>query len=91
MDDDASDDDVTTLGGPVELIDGQLTMRIPLSVGGDAFVDCARGIGQVDGNDLVVIIPEWLGTKLGILDGTQVVFDNRNGKFNIYVEHGTVQ
>jgi len=85
------DDDVTTLGGPVELIDGRFTMRIPLSAGGDALVDCARGIGHVDGNDLVVIIPEWLATKLGILHGTEVVVDNRNGKFNIYPEYGTVQ
>ena len=89
--DDQSDDSVTTLGGPVELIDGRLMMRIPLASGGDQFVSCARGIGHVEGSDLVVVIPQWLATKLGILDGTQVVIDNRNGKFNIYPEYGTVQ
>ena len=86
--DDPEDNDVTTLGGSVEEIAGNLMMRIPLEAGGDHFIDCSRGIGQVVGSELQVIIPVWLAEKLGIIAGTEVVVDNRNGKFNIYPQHG---
>ena len=75
-------DDITSLEGPVERIDGKLVLLIPLEHGA-ALVECARGIGQVEGEDLVVTIPEWLAEKLSINDGSTVVVDNRNGKFNI--------
>jgi len=77
------EDYVTCLDGPVERIDGQLVLRIPLDAGGDDLHDVARGISRIDGDCLEVRIPDWLAEKLGIWEGTIVTVDNRNGKFNI--------
>ena len=77
------DEDVTSLQGPLEEIDGRLMLRIPLDAGGHAFVDCARGIGHVEGEYLVVVIQDWLAKKLGIRAGSIVAVENEAGKFNI--------
>ena len=76
-------DDITSLEGPVERVEGKLTLRIPLAAGGQALAPCARGVSEIDGEDLKVTIPEWLAEKLGIHEGSLVIVDNRNGKFNI--------
>jgi hypothetical protein len=76
-------DDITSLEGPVETIDGKLVLQIPLAYGGAALLACSRGIGQVRGADLVVTIPDWLAKMLSIKDGSEAVVDNRDGKFNI--------
>lgn len=75
--------DFTSLKGPVETVDGKLVLLIPLEAGGNTLLPFARGIGEVDGENLKVTIPEWLATRLGIQDGSQVFVDNENGKFNI--------
>jgi hypothetical protein len=74
--------DITSLEGPVELFNGQLTLRIPLAAGGDKFVQCARGIGHVDGEYLNIVIQPWLAEKLRIAAGSLVFVDNRDGKLN---------
>lgn len=78
-------DDVTRVEGPVELLDGKLTLMIPLDAGGAEFLDCSRGIGVVENEFLRVTIPDWLAAKLGIYEGTLVSVDNANGKFNLRV------
>jgi hypothetical protein len=77
-------DSVFTLQGPVEKIDGKLTLRIPLVAGGDQFVECSRGISEIDGEFLKITIPEWLSGMLRIDEGSVVKVDNENGKFNIH-------
>jgi len=77
-------DSVFTLQGPVEKIDGKLTLRIPLVAGGDLFVGCSRGISEIDGEFLKITIPEWLSGMLRIDEGSVVKVDNENGKFNIH-------
>ena len=76
-------EEITSLEGPVEMIEGKLTLLVPLAAGGDQLVDCSRGIATVEGEFLKVIIQDWLAAKLGIYEGRLVVIDNRNGKFNI--------
>ena len=76
--------EIISLDGPVEEIDDELVLLIPLEVGGDALADRARGIGIVEGDFLKVTISQWLATKLGITAGTIVNVNNKNGKFNIY-------
>ena len=76
-------DDIVSLQGPVELLDGKFTLRIPLDAGGATLRAAARGISSIDGEFLSVIIPDWLAEKLGITDGSLVAVDNRHGKFNI--------
>ena len=76
--------DVRSLQGPVEKIDGKLVLRIPLEAGGSEFIDCSRGISEVEGNNLKIVIPEWLAGMLRIDEGSVVSVDNANGKFNIH-------
>ena len=76
-------DELVSLQGPVERIDGQLTLRIPRDVGGDALYQVATKISSLDEECLNVVIPDWLAAKLGIVDGSIVAVDNRNHKFNI--------
>ena len=75
--------DSISIEGPVELIDGNLTLRIPLPVGGDKLAPLACGIGEIDGDYLCVIIKPWLAEKLRIAAGSLVVVDNKNGTFTI--------
>jgi hypothetical protein len=65
------------------MIDGNLTLRIPLSVGGDKLAPLARGIGQIEGDCLCVVIKPWLAEKLRIEAGSLIVVDNKNGKLTI--------
>ena len=67
----------------MELEDGKLTIRIPLDAGGDQLAPFAKGIGEVQGDDLVVVIQPWLATMLKIEAGSLVFVDNANGKFNV--------
>jgi hypothetical protein len=60
--------DIVSIEGPVELHNGQLILRIPLVEGGDKLAPFVRGIGQVEGDDLVVVIQPWLGQQLGIAE-----------------------
>jgi hypothetical protein len=76
-------DNVTSLSGPVEKIDGKLVLRVPLEVGGKELVACSKGIGEINGECLSIHIMDWLAKKLGISEGSTVVVDNANGKFNI--------
>jgi hypothetical protein len=76
-------DELISLQGPVEKIDGKLVLLIPLEAGGDRLITCSRGISEVDGDCLKVVIQDWLADKLRITEGSLVSVDNRNGKFNI--------
>jgi hypothetical protein len=76
-------DQITTLEGPVDRVDGALVLQIPLEYGGAALADSARGISKIQGEDLIITIPDWLAEKLGITERVTVIVDNRGGKFNI--------
>lgn len=80
---DSDADDVITLQGPVERIDGKLALLIPLNEGGDKFVECCRGISEVEGDTLKITIQEWLAGMLRIEEGDLVSIDNADAKFNI--------
>ena len=80
-----NEDDITSLQGPVEEINGKLMLRIPLDVGGDRLQEASRGISSIDGNFLCVAIPDWLADDLRLTAGSLVSVDNRSGKFNIHV------
>ena len=73
-----------SLEGPVEKLDGKLDLVIPLEAGGNQLIACSRGISEVKGENLVVIIPEWLSGMLRIEEGDIVAIDNLDGKFNIH-------
>jgi hypothetical protein len=68
----------------VEKIDGKLILRIPLEAGGSELLECSRGISEVEGDYLKILIPEWLAGVLRIDEGSLVSVDNANDKFNIH-------
>jgi len=76
-------DDVFSLQGPVEKVDGKLTLMIPLEAGGNQFIECSRGISEIQREFLKIIIPEWLAGMLRIEEGDLVSIDNGNGKLSI--------
>lgn len=76
-------DEVTSLAGPVERVDGKLTLVIPLSAGGDQLYPFCKEISQVSDGYLKIAIPDWLAGTLRIEEGSLVSVDNRNGKLNI--------
>ena len=76
-------DDVISLQGPVEKLDGKLVLRIPLEAGGDQFIDCSRGVSEIKGEFLEITIQEWLAGMLRIDEGSIVSVNNANGKLNI--------
>jgi hypothetical protein len=69
--------------GPIEQIDGQLVLLIPLDAGGADLAPFATGISEIVGDVLRVDIPDWIARKLNLTIGTIVEVDNANGKFNI--------
>jgi hypothetical protein len=69
--------------GPIEEIDGQLVLLIPLEFGGRDLAANAAGIGEIVGDVLRVDIPDWLAQRLNLSVGTIVDIDNTDGKFNI--------
>jgi hypothetical protein len=75
--------EVFSLQGPVEKIDGKLMLRIPPAAGADQFIECSKGISEIDGEFLSITIPEWLSGLLRIEEGSVVTVNNANGKFNI--------
>jgi len=87
-----STENFTSLQGPVEKTDGKLVLYIPLSAGGNQFIECSKGIFEVEGEFLKIVIPEWLAGMLRIEDGSLVKVDNKDGKFNIHpVDPGPIQ
>jgi len=85
------DEDVVSLKGPVEKVNGKLVLRIPLVVGGEELVQCSRGISSIEGDDLVITIPDWLAQKLGIGQGSWVHVDNHDGEFHLQLASETDQ
>lgn len=74
---------LTSLQGPVLKIDGELVLVIPLDAGGNELIDCSRGISEVQGDFLRIVIPEWLAGMLRIDEGDLVCVDNSDGKLHI--------
>jgi hypothetical protein len=75
--------DIVSLYGPIEREGSRLVIRIPLDQGGGDLHLVCQQISEIDGDDLVVPIPDWLAEKIQVGEGTMVYVDNRGGKFNI--------
>ena len=75
--------EVVWLEGPVKVVDGELALLIPLEAGGSALAPLAKGIGEIDGEFLKVVIRPWLAEKLRIEAGSLVIVDNESKKFRI--------
>ena len=73
----------TSLQGPVLMVNGKLTLMIPLEDGGAQFEACSRGISEVEGSCLKIAIPDWLAGVLRIDEGDIVSVSNWDGKLHI--------
>ena len=73
----------TSLQGPVLLVNGKLTLMIPLEDGGSEHVACSRGISEGAGSCLKIAIPDWLAGMLRIDEGDIVRVSNWDGKLRI--------
>ena len=69
--------------GPVLRVNGELMLVIPLDHGGRELIECSRGISEVQGMFLKVVIPEWLAGMLRMEEGDLVCIHNSDGKFHI--------
>jgi hypothetical protein len=72
-----------SLEGPVLKIDGKLVLIIPLAAGGVDLMECSRGISEVQGEFLKIVIPEWLARMLRIEEGDLVCVEDADGRFHI--------
>ena len=72
-----------SIGGPLESVDGKMLLQIPLDAGGRDLAPFAKGIGQVEGDFLVVEVLPWLAEKLQVHVGSKVIVDNLEDKFRI--------
>ena len=78
-----AEQDFIWLRGPIDRENGKLVMRIPLEAGGEQLAIVAKGISEIDGDDLLITIPHWLAQKIGVSERSEVYVDDRWGKFNI--------
>jgi hypothetical protein len=76
-------EEVMSLEGPVLKVNGELLLLIPLEAGGAELIDCSRGISEVSGEFLKIVIPEWLAGMLRIEEGDLICVSNTDGKFHI--------
>lgn len=75
-------ENVMALEGPVLKVNGELMLLIPLADGGAELIERSRGISEVQGEFLKIVIPEWLAGILEIEEGDLVRVSN-DGKLNI--------
>lgn len=74
---------VTRVQVTVEELDEELTVRIPLTAGGARLARCARDVGRVDAQSLIIIVPDAVAQAKGISRGSRVEVDNRGGRLHI--------
>jgi hypothetical protein len=72
-----------SIGGPLESVNGKMLLQIPLDAGGRDLAPFAKGIGQIEGDFLVVEVLPWLAEELHVHVGSQVIVDNLEGRFRI--------
>ena len=80
-------EEVMSLEGPVLNANGELMLLIPLVEGGSELIECSRGISEVQGEFLKIVIPEWLAGMLRIEEGDLVCVHNTDGKFHIHASN----
>ena len=73
----------TSLQCPVLMVNGKLTLMIPLEDGEAEVAACSRGISEVEGTCLKIAIPDWLAGMLRIDEGDIVRVSNWDGEMRI--------
>ena len=76
-------EEAMSLEGAVLKVKDELMLLIPLAEGGLELVECSRGISEVQGEFLKIVIPEWLAGMLRIEEGDLICVHNTGGQFHI--------
>jgi hypothetical protein len=76
-------EEVMLLEGAVMKVSGELVLFVPLNGGGDELVECSRGISEVQGEFLKIVIPTWLARLLRIEEGDLICVHNSDGRLHI--------
>ncbi|MBE7159400.1 MAG: hypothetical protein INR62_13380 [Rhodospirillales bacterium] len=76
-------DQYLALQGPVERRGNQFIFRVPLEAGGHQLKNVAHATAFEEGNDLVVLLPDWLATRMQLCEGAELHIDDRWGRLNI--------
>jgi hypothetical protein len=79
-------ENVMSLEGRVLKVLGELMLLIPLADGGLEMVESSRGISEVQGEFLKIVIPEWLAGMLRIEEGDLLCVQS-DGKLHIRALH----
>jgi len=69
--------------GLVVKVGEELMLLIPLEGTGSELIECLRGISNVQGEYMKIVIPEWLADMLRIEEGDLVSVGNADGQFHI--------
>jgi hypothetical protein len=83
-------EELMSLEGPVLVVNGQLTLLVPLQDAGAESIDGSRGISEVEGSCLQIAIPEWIAGMLRIEEGDIVCVSNWDGELEIRQRSGSV-
>jgi len=73
--------DIVRIEGPLERVDDRWLLRIPLAVGGAQLVASTRGIGEIKGEILEIVVPDNLVRNLKLKEGQHLWVHNKDGKF----------
>jgi len=65
-------ENLIALQGPVLKVNGELLLFVPLTNGGGNLAERPRGISEVSGEFLKIVIPDWLAGILEIEEGDLV-------------------
>ena len=76
---------VDCVSGPLETSNGQLVLRIPLRLVGPQLAECTRGISRVDGDHLLIAIPNALSLAATLTSGMVVTVGRKGRKFAMWL------
>jgi hypothetical protein len=85
---DAQMEELMSLKGPVLVVNGQLTLLVPLQDGGAESIDRSRGASEAEGSCLQIAIPEWIAGMLRIEAGDIICVSNWDGELEIRPQSG---
>jgi antitoxin component of MazEF toxin-antitoxin module len=80
---DDTEPDYISIEGPVERIGNELVLRIPLMAGGLELQPLIQRGSRIEGDFLVVAIPPALAEHLRVAEGSLVIVDSQENRFNI--------
>jgi len=75
--------DAFPLRARVQTLNGHLVVYVPLDRGGRQLASVTRGLSDIEGADLKIVIPEWLAQEIDVQDGTDISIDCQNGQFRL--------